>query len=292
MVGSGNKIDVSVTVTDEKAKMVSKPSTTLTSASVLAGDRKPATLRNQQAQGANNAAGQAQAQQVTGQTANAGARTQQAAQQASVGQSQSSNTATIGVKGLAQASSFTTGAQAAQSGNSETPIVTAPGSTTNTQQAQQTSSTQVINQNRFTSTNPALTDQVSVQISKAINAGNDKISIQLKPADMGRVDVQMEVGHDGRISAVISADNKSTMDLLQKDAKELQQALQQAGLQLDNDSLSFNLREQRDGQMANNTANGGVQETDDNMDGELSLKEELAGIDKNIITDNRIDVRA
>jgi flagellar hook-length control protein FliK len=82
------------------------------------------------------------------------------------------------------------------------------------------------------------------------------------------------------------------MDLLQKDAKELQQALQQAGLQLDNDSLSFNLREQRDGQMANNTANGGVQETDDNMDGELSLKEELAGIDKNIITDNRIDVRA
>ncbi len=292
MVGTGNKIDVSVSVIDEKAKMVSRPSTTLATASVLAGDRMPASLRDQQAKGTNNATGQAQVQQVTGQTANSSARIQQAAQQASVGQSQSTNTVAIGAKGPAQASSFATGAQAAQSGNSETPVVTAPGSTTATQQAQQTSSTQVINANRFTSNNPALTDQVSVQISKAINAGNDKISIQLKPADMGRVDVQMEVGQDGRISAVISADNKSTMDLLQKDAKELQQALQQAGLQLDNDSLSFNLREQRDGQMANNNANGGVQETDENMDGELSLKEELAGIDKNIITDNRIDVRA
>ena len=292
MVGNGNKIDVSVTVTDEKATMVSKPSATLTSATVLAADSTPASLRNQQAQGANNAGGQTQAQQVAGQAANAGAAAQQAAQQAGSGQSQSANTAAIDAKGAVQENLHAGGAQATISGNGETPVATAPGSTTASQQAQQNTSTQAANANRFTTANPALTDQVSVQISKAINAGNDKISIQLKPAEMGRVDVQMEVGQDGRVSAVITADNKSTMDLLQKDSKELQQALQQAGLQLDNDSLSFNLREQGDGQLAGNSADGGEQGIDDGMGDELSLEEELAGLEKDIITDSRIDVRA
>ncbi|MBC8269707.1 MAG: flagellar hook-length control protein FliK [Rhodospirillaceae bacterium] len=292
LVGNGNKIDVSVTVTDEKAGMISKPSAALVSGTVLAADNTPTSLRNQQGQGANNAGGQAQAQQVAGQAANAGAATQQAVQQAGSGQSQSANTATIDAKGAVQGTLHTGGAQAALSGSGDTPVATAPGSTTATQQAQQNTSTQAANANRFTTANPALTDQVSVQISKAINAGNDKISIQLKPAEMGRIDVQLEVGQDGRVIAVVTADNKSTLDLLQKDARELQQALQQAGLHADDDSLSFNLREKGDGQMAGKSAGDGEQGLDDGMGDELSLEEELARLEKDIITDSRIDVRA
>jgi flagellar hook-length control protein FliK len=292
MVGNGNKVDVSVTVTDEKAAMVSKPSAALVSGTVLAADNTPASLRNQQGQGANNAAGQAQAQQTASQTANAGAAVQQAVQQASNGPSQSVNTAAIDAKAAVQGNLHTGGTQAALSGSGDTPVAAAPANTTGTQQAQASTATQAANANRFTTANPALTDQVSVQISKAVNAGNDKISIQLKPAEMGRVDVQMEVGHDGRVVAVVTADNKSTLDLLQKDARELQQALQQAGLQVDNDSLSFNLREQGDGQMAGKSANGGEQGLDDGTGDELSLEEELAGLEKDIITDSRIDVRA
>ena len=129
----------------------------------------------------------------------------------------------------------------------------------------------------------------SIQINKALNAGNDKISIQLKPADLGRVDIKMEVGHDGRVIAIVTADNKQTLDLLQKDSKELQEALMQAGLKADDDSLSFNLREKNDGEeMQMSEGNGNNKREED----ELTLEEELAGVKKNIITDTRVDVQA
>ncbi len=294
MVGNGNKVDVSVTVTDEKSTLVSKPSASLVAGTVLAAETNTPSLRAQQTQGANNATGQGQNQQVANQAAGVAGQAQQAVQQAAGSQTQATNTAAIDAKAAVQGNLHSGGAQATVSGNGETPVATAPsGSTTAAQQAQQNTSTQAANSSRFTTANPALTDQVSVQISKAINAGNDKISIQLKPAEMGRVDVKMEIGHDGRVTAVVTADNKGTLDLLQKDAKELQQALQQAGLQVDNDGLSFNLREQGEGQdMAGNSANGGEQGIDDGQGNELSLEEELAGLDRNIITDSSIDVRA
>ena len=122
-----------------------------------------------------------------------------------------------------------------------------------------------------------------------MSAGNDKISIQLKPADLGRVDVQMEVGHDGRVTAVVTADNKQTLDLLQKDSKQLQEALQQAGLQADDDSLDFNLREQDDDQKMAKTESNSLNE---DVADELTLQEELAGLKPDIITDTRIDVQA
>jgi len=48
--------------------------------------------------------------------------------------------------------------------------------------------------------------------------------------------------HDGRLTAVISADRSDTMMLLQRGSGELQQALRDAGIQADSGSLSFNLR--------------------------------------------------
>ena len=147
---------------------------------------------------------------------------------------------------------------------------------------------QAANSTRFTTANHALVEQVSVQISKALNAGNDRISIQLKPADLGRVDIQMELGQDGRVTAIVTADNKQTLDLLQKDSKQLQEALQQAGLQTDEDSLSFNLREQDDDRDLVDSEGS----SDEGSENELTLDEELAGIKPNIITDTRVDVQA
>lgn len=86
-------------------------------------------------------------------------------------------------------------------------------------------------------------EQVSVQITKALADGLDKIRIQLRPASMGRVDVQIELSRDGHVSAVISADNKHTLDMLKQDSRELQKALQAAGLQTGTGDLTFNLNE-------------------------------------------------
>lgn len=84
--------------------------------------------------------------------------------------------------------------------------------------------------------------QVAVQIRRAVIEGDDHLSIQLKPAELGRIDVRLHFTGDGRVSAHVTADNVATLDLMQRDTRGLERALQDAGLQTDSGSLSFNLR--------------------------------------------------
>ncbi|MEQ9349435.1 MAG: flagellar hook-length control protein FliK [Alphaproteobacteria bacterium] len=95
------------------------------------------------------------------------------------------------------------------------------------------------------SAGPAV-EQIAVRITKAASEGLDRISVQLRPAELGRVDVQMEVGRDGRVIAVISAERSETLDLLQRDARSLERALQEAGLKADTASQTYNQRGQGD----------------------------------------------
>lgn len=96
-------------------------------------------------------------------------------------------------------------------------------------------------------TPPPLT-QMAVHVQRAVQDGTDRLSIQLRPADLGRVDVRLEFGKEGQLRAQVMADNPYTLDLLQKDAKALERALQDVGLTTDSSSLSFSLRD--DGQPA------------------------------------------
>ncbi|MCP4395198.1 MAG: hypothetical protein GY804_13165 [Alphaproteobacteria bacterium] len=82
-------------------------------------------------------------------------------------------------------------------------------------------------------------EQVKVNITKAFGSGNDKIQIQLHPEDMGRVDVALEIDGDGKLKAIVTASEKSTHEMLQRDASSLGQALKDAGLKADTDSLQF-----------------------------------------------------
>jgi flagellar hook-length control protein FliK len=124
-----------------------------------------------------------------------------------------------------------------------------PGHSQNT-----TASTAFANELRLSSTASPLTEtaagrtaagpvveQVAVQISRAASGGQDKLTIDLRPAVLGRVSVSLELGHDHRVIAVISADRPDTLDLLQRDARLLERALQDAGLKTDSGSLSFSL---------------------------------------------------
>lgn len=105
---------------------------------------------------------------------------------------------------------------------------------------------------------PVPLDQVAVQIARAAATGADHINIKLKPAALGQVEVKLELTHDGRVAAVISADRSDTLDLLQRDAKALERALADAGLKTDSNSLQFNLRgENGRGQGNENSMNAG-----------------------------------
>lgn len=87
-------------------------------------------------------------------------------------------------------------------------------------------------------------EQVAVHVKKAIAEGSDTISIKLDPGNLGRVEVTLEVSQDGRLLAVIAADKPETLQMLQKDAAALEQSLRDGGLKTNQDSLSFQLRDQ------------------------------------------------
>lgn len=85
-------------------------------------------------------------------------------------------------------------------------------------------------------------EQVAFHIKTMAKDGSSKIQIQLDPVELGKLSIKLEVGHDGKTGVVVTADQKSTLDLLQRDARGLEQALADAGLKTDSGSLSFNLR--------------------------------------------------
>jgi chemotaxis protein MotD len=71
--------------------------------------------------------------------------------------------------------------------------------------------------------------------------GVNTFEIRLDPPELGRVDVTLEVDDSGTTRAHIRAERPEALELLQREAKGMEQALRQAGLQFDQSSLSFSL---------------------------------------------------
>tara|TARA_R110002110_G_C13459581_1_gene718067 strand:- start:1524 stop:3053 length:1530 start_codon:yes stop_codon:yes gene_type:complete len=103
---------------------------------------------------------------------------------------------------------------------------------------------------------PAAT--IALQMARNLQKGLSRFDIRLDPPEMGRVDVRMEVRKDGHVAAHMIVDRPETLDLLQRDARALQQALNNAGLQADSDSLNFTLRDQNADTGTPDFANGGT----------------------------------
>lgn len=87
-----------------------------------------------------------------------------------------------------------------------------------------------------------LVDQIKVSISKAAKEGLEKININLKPKELGNIQVRLEVDGDGNMKASIIASRPETLDLLQRDASALRQALADAGLKTGDNAFSFSYR--------------------------------------------------
>jgi chemotaxis protein MotD len=101
--------------------------------------------------------------------------------------------------------------------------------------------------------------QVGREIIRRFDGGNTSFELRLDPAELGRVEVRMEVSRDHRVTAVITADNPQALTELARHARELEQQLQSAGLQLSDSGLSFDLRQGGQGgetNEANNAARG------------------------------------
>lgn len=85
-------------------------------------------------------------------------------------------------------------------------------------------------------------DQIAVHIKKQVADEVDQFTINLHPAELGRIDIKLDIGADGRVSAMVAVERAQTLELLQRDSRGLERALQEAGLQTDSNSLNFSLR--------------------------------------------------
>ncbi|MFC4271096.1 hypothetical protein GQF03_11880 [Sneathiella chungangensis] len=135
-------------------------------------------------------------------------------------------------------------------------------------------------------------EQISTHISAAIKEGHDRIKISLHPSELGRVEVKLDIGHDGRVLAVVSVDKQETLDLLQRDARSLERALQDAGFDTGSNSLNFGLRQNgQDSQgEGRNFANYGLP-ADDNGDNGVMSDMPLQAIGNRSNTDGGLDIQ-
>lgn len=113
-----------------------------------------------------------------------------------------------------------------------------------------------------------LVDQIKVKISKAVKEGIDKIEIVLKPKELGTIRVKLIVGEDGKTTVSLTAANRETLELLQKEAAFLKQALTDAGMNMSDGAFAFfNRGEQSETHQNENSArflhNDLTEETDD-----------------------------
>ena len=84
-------------------------------------------------------------------------------------------------------------------------------------------------------------EQVKVNITKSAVKGVDTIEVNLKPEDLGHIEIKMQI-KDGKLHAHIISSRQETMEALQRDAQVLEKAFNDAGFQTDANSLSFSFR--------------------------------------------------
>ena len=84
---------------------------------------------------------------------------------------------------------------------------------------------------------------VAVEIVSRAQDGLRRFDIRLDPPELGRIDVRLDVDNGGNVTSRLTVDRPETLDLLRRDAPQLERALQHAGLNTEG-GLQFSLRDQ------------------------------------------------
>jgi flagellar hook-length control protein FliK len=85
---------------------------------------------------------------------------------------------------------------------------------------------------------------VALEIAASVKSGKSRFEIRLDPADLGRIDVRIDIDRNGQVTSHLTVEKPETLSLLRQDAPQLQRALDDAGLKTGNGGLQFSLRDQ------------------------------------------------
>lgn len=302
-IGQGSQVAVQVTTSDDTTKLRFAPSHTLVNGAQLAnldidGAGENLLGTSLQRPGANSVAPDRQGPNLHGNGQNGNSQAQMGQQEANAALAQS-------VRAQAQAMGAQQAAQAANMGAKFQPTITPDAANVagvngpaGPSQVSQLAKANPMSAARQPEKPPAPMEQVAVHIKKAFGDGADRINIKLNPAHLGRVEVRMDIGRDGQLSAVILAEKPETLEMLQRDAKGLEKALQAAGLDTDLDSFNFGLQKhaERQGDPSRTRSDGHDGRPSERMD---TPEEELdAGLlanqnvyGRNMATNGGVDIR-
>ncbi|MEH2587584.1 flagellar hook-length control protein FliK [Bradyrhizobium sp. AZCC 1721] len=111
---------------------------------------------------------------------------------------------------------------------------------------------------------------LAMEIAASAKSGKTRFEIRLDPAELGRIDVRIDVDRHGQVTSHLTVERPETLSMLRQDANQLQRALDNAGLSTGNGGLQFSLRDQssqgqNDGNQSNPNAHRLVVSEEDNV---------------------------
>jgi len=99
---------------------------------------------------------------------------------------------------------------------------------------------------------------LAIEIAASVQGGKSRFEVRLDPAELGRIDVRIDVDRNGQVTSHLTVEKPETLSMLRQDAPQLQQALNDAGLKTGNGGLQFSLRDQSSGQNNSNNNQSGA----------------------------------
>ena len=91
---------------------------------------------------------------------------------------------------------------------------------------------------------PVPLNGLALEIAASVKSGKSRFEIRLDPADLGRIDVRIDIDRNGQVTSHLTVEKPETLSMLRQDAPQLQRALDDAGLKTGSGGLQFSLRDQ------------------------------------------------
>lgn len=85
---------------------------------------------------------------------------------------------------------------------------------------------------------------LALEIAASAKSGKSRFEIRLDPADLGRIDVRIDIDRNGQVTSHLTVEKPETLSMLRQDAPQLQRALDDAGFKTGSGGLQFSLRDQ------------------------------------------------
>lgn len=82
-------------------------------------------------------------------------------------------------------------------------------------------------------------DQIAVSLKTNPVNGKSEISVNLRPENLGKVTIKIDVNHSGLTHVVVATERSETRDLLQQDANRLAELLQDADIDVNEDNIFY-----------------------------------------------------